>query len=134
MFVHLIECEIDSLQMMVPFANNGHLTAAQLNFNRKLSQGRVRVENAYALAKGKWRRLKFMHVRRQDILVDHITACFVLHNFIILHGEPMIDVSGHLIMIAAPVVHVIISMTSNEFFFSVDRKMICKYLSTMPRS
>lgn len=78
---------------MTPFRDNAHLNAAQLNFNRELSQCRVRVENSYALAKGKWRRLKFMHAQRQDIVVDHITASFMLHNFVILHGEPLIDVS-----------------------------------------
>ncbi|KAE8738765.1 hypothetical protein FOCC_FOCC015747 [Frankliniella occidentalis] len=77
--------------LMVPFRNNGHLTPVQLNYNRKLSQSRVRVENAFARAKGKWRRLKFMHARKQEVVVDHITASFVLHNFTILHGEPIID-------------------------------------------
>lgn len=79
--------------MMMPYENNGHLTAAQLNFNTKLSQCRVRVENAFARAKGKWRRLKFLYARNQAYVVDHITASFVLHNFQILHGEEMLDVS-----------------------------------------
>ncbi|XP_034233348.1 protein ALP1-like [Thrips palmi] len=73
--------------MMIPFLNNGHLTEQQLNFNKRLSQCRVRVENAFARGKEKWRRLKFLHARNQNIVVDHITACFVLHNFIILNGE-----------------------------------------------
>ncbi|KAK3929404.1 Protein ANTAGONIST OF LIKE HETEROCHROMATIN PROTEIN 1 [Frankliniella fusca] len=77
--------------VMVPFRNNGHLNGAQLNYNRKLSQSRVRVENAFARAKGKWRRLKFLHARKQEVVIDHITASFVLHNFVILHGEPIID-------------------------------------------
>lgn len=34
-----------------------------------------------------------MHAQRQDIVVDHITASFMLHNFVILHWEPLIDVS-----------------------------------------
>lgn len=86
-------------QMMIPFRNNGHLTELQLNFNRRLSQCRVRVENAFARAKGKWRRLKFLHARNPLNVVDHITASFVLHNFIILHGEAMIDVSSELFAI-----------------------------------
>lgn len=77
--------------MMIPFPNNGHLNAEQRNFNRRLSQSRVRVENAFGRAKGKWRRLKFLHARNQAIVVDHITASFVLHNFIILGGEDMLD-------------------------------------------
>lgn len=81
------------LQMMVPHENNGHLNAREQAFNRTLSQCRVRVENAFARAKGLWRRLKFLHVRNRENAIDHITASFVLHNFKILHGDPMIDVS-----------------------------------------
>ncbi|KAE8745041.1 hypothetical protein FOCC_FOCC008353 [Frankliniella occidentalis] len=72
--------------MMIPFDNHGHLNHDQMNFNRRLSQARVRVENAFGRAKGKWRRLKFLHARNQAIVVDHITASFVIHNFIILGG------------------------------------------------
>lgn len=79
--------------MMKPFENNEHITPQQLNFNRKLSQARVRVENAFALGKGKWRRLKFLHARNARYVVDHITASFVLHNMLIQHGEPLFDVS-----------------------------------------
>ncbi|KAK3919807.1 Protein ANTAGONIST OF LIKE HETEROCHROMATIN PROTEIN 1 [Frankliniella fusca] len=77
--------------MMKPFENNGHLNDRQLNFNRKLSQCRVRVENSFALAKGKWRRLKFLHARNPRNVVEHITASFVLHNMAISHGEMMMD-------------------------------------------
>ncbi|KAK3928636.1 Protein ANTAGONIST OF LIKE HETEROCHROMATIN PROTEIN 1 [Frankliniella fusca] len=76
--------------MLIPFANNGHLTQEQLNFNRSLSQCRVRVENAYGRAKGKWRRIKMLHVSNEEIAVDHVTASFVLHNFTILQGEQLI--------------------------------------------
>jgi len=34
-----------------------------------------------------------MHVRNHEIAVDHITAAFMLHNFIISEGEQLIDVS-----------------------------------------
>ncbi|KAK3911740.1 Putative nuclease [Frankliniella fusca] len=74
--------------MMIPFVDNGHLTPAQSTFNSKLSQCRVKVENSYALVKGKWRRLKMLYARRPDVVTDHITASFVLHNFILLNGEP----------------------------------------------
>ncbi|KAK3929165.1 Protein ANTAGONIST OF LIKE HETEROCHROMATIN PROTEIN 1 [Frankliniella fusca] len=77
--------------MMIPFPNNGHLTEEQLNYNRRLSQCRVRVENSFGHAKGRWRRLKFLHARNRDIVVDHITASFVLHNFLVREGEPMLE-------------------------------------------
>ncbi|KAK3917591.1 Protein ANTAGONIST OF LIKE HETEROCHROMATIN PROTEIN 1, partial [Frankliniella fusca] len=73
--------------MMIPFPNDARLTEEQASFNKKLSQCRVRVENAFARGKGKWRRLKFLHARNPAILVDHITASFMLHNFTILNGE-----------------------------------------------
>ncbi|KAE8751624.1 hypothetical protein FOCC_FOCC001472 [Frankliniella occidentalis] len=100
--------------MMIPFVNNGHLTAEQLNFNKKLSQSRVRVENAFAKAKGKWRRLKFLHARRPDIVVDHITASFVLHNFIILNGDAMIDEQE----LGRPIRNA--DVLGNEDFFEMD--------------
>ncbi|KAK3918944.1 Protein ANTAGONIST OF LIKE HETEROCHROMATIN PROTEIN 1 [Frankliniella fusca] len=77
--------------MLIPFSNNGHLTEEQQICNRALSQARVRVENAFGLAKGKWRRLKYLYIRDPALVVDHITACFVIHNFLILNGEAMIN-------------------------------------------
>lgn len=85
--------------MMIPFPNNGRLNPLQRNYNKKLSQCRVRVENSYALAKGKWRRLKHIHAVRPDVVTDHIIASFVLHNFVILHGDPIINVSTNMITI-----------------------------------
>ncbi|KAK3913131.1 Putative nuclease [Frankliniella fusca] len=79
--------------MLIPFSNNGHLTQEQQNYNRALSQARVRVENSFGLAKGKWRRLKYLYIRNPALVVDHITACFVIHNFLILNGEEMINAS-----------------------------------------
>lgn len=80
-------------QMMTPFPRHGNLTDQQRNFNRRLSQCRVRVENAFALEKGKWRRTKHLNARIPANVVDHITASFVLHNFIILHGTVALHVS-----------------------------------------
>lgn len=82
--------------MMVPFARHGQLTPQQQNFNMRLSQARVRVENSYALAKGKWRRLKYFCVRNEQNVVDHIMASFVLHNMLIFYGEHLLDVSSML--------------------------------------
>lgn len=81
-------------QMMIPHVNNGHLPEREMEFNRGLSQCRVRVENSFARGKGLWRRLNFLHVRNREIAVDHITASFVLHTFLILHGDVMIYVSS----------------------------------------
>lgn len=84
-----------AFQMMIPHVNNGHLTEIEMEFNRGLSQCRVKAENGFARGKGMWRRLKFLHVRNRENAVDHITASFVLHNFLILNGDVLIDVSMH---------------------------------------
>ncbi|XP_034232828.1 protein ANTAGONIST OF LIKE HETEROCHROMATIN PROTEIN 1-like [Thrips palmi] len=52
--------------MLVPFANDNRLTEQLLLFNRRLSQCRVRVENAFGRATGKWRRLKYLHARNPE--------------------------------------------------------------------
>ncbi|KAF0747088.1 protein ALP1-like [Aphis craccivora] len=45
--------------MMVPYKDNGVLTAKQKSHNNKLSKGRVKIENTWAQLKGKWKRLKY---------------------------------------------------------------------------
>ena len=89
----IVVLNFTTFQMTIPFENNGHLTEAQLNFNRRLSQCRVRVENAFGRAKGKWRRLKFLHAFNQAYVIDYITAAFTLNNFTVMHGEPLFNVS-----------------------------------------
>lgn len=69
-----------SPHMMVPYKDNGVLTAKQKSHNNKLSKGRVKIENTWAQLKGKWRRLKYLDMDRMDYVVDHICASCVLHN------------------------------------------------------
>lgn len=68
--------------VMVPFRDNGHLTAAQHQYNNKLSKCRSKVEEAFGRLKCKWRRLKYLDMDIQNIPFA-ITAACVLHNFII---------------------------------------------------
>lgn len=88
----MVASYFSSLQMMIPFRNNGLLNENQQRYNRSLSQCRVRVEHSFGRAKGKWRRLKYLHARNQAYVIDYITGAFVLHNFVILNGEPMLQV------------------------------------------
>ncbi|MCO5599640.1 hypothetical protein L7F22_053746 [Adiantum nelumboides] len=55
-------------------------------FDRKLSKGRVKVENAFGLLKNRWRILRDMNV---DIALAPtiVGACCMLHNFVQLCGE-----------------------------------------------
>ena len=44
--------------LLVAYRDNGHLTAVQKKFNLKLSMTRSVIERAFALLKGRFRRLK----------------------------------------------------------------------------
>jgi len=66
--------------LMVPFRDNGHLTAAQSRYNVLQSAARSLIERAFGLLKGKFRRLKFLDVTRIDFAPVIIEAACVLHN------------------------------------------------------
>lgn len=76
-----------SSHVIIPYPNNGHLTRRQRTYNYYLSRCRSSIERAFALLKNKWRRLKFFPGYCIEYAIDHIVACMVLHNFIILEGE-----------------------------------------------
>ncbi|XP_071637550.1 uncharacterized protein [Temnothorax longispinosus] len=63
-----------------PFRNFGNLTRAQQKFNQALSKMRQVIERAFALLKGRWRRLKYLDMNRDDVIPFTIIACCVLHN------------------------------------------------------
>ncbi|XP_011859114.1 PREDICTED: putative nuclease HARBI1 [Vollenhovia emeryi] len=69
-----------------PFRNFGNLTRAQDKFNQVLSKMRQVIERAFALLKGRWRRLKYLDMNRDEMIPFTIIACCVLHN-ICLNGE-----------------------------------------------
>jgi len=52
----------------------------QVNFNTKLSKMRQVIERAFALLKGRFRRLKYLHMSAEDLIPHVILACCVLHN------------------------------------------------------
>ncbi|XP_052128667.1 putative nuclease HARBI1 [Frankliniella occidentalis] len=74
-------------RVLVPFVNNGHLTVRQRNYNRKLSQVRVRVEHTFGRIDSLWRRMTYLPNTNIDYAVDHIAASIVLHNFNIIHKQ-----------------------------------------------
>lgn len=49
-------------------------------FNKVVSQKRQVIERAFALLKGRFRRLKFLDMSRLDVLSFNIIASCVLHN------------------------------------------------------
>ncbi|GAB1867340.1 Protein ALP1-like isoform X1 [Camponotus japonicus] len=62
------------------FRDRGNLTAAQKRFNDILSKVRQVIERAFALLKGRFRRLKYLDMNRMDMIPFVIIACTVLHN------------------------------------------------------
>ena len=87
--------------LMVPFRDNGHLTALQRNFNTKHSSTRIEIERAFGLLKGKFRRLKELEMTKVEDIPIIIFACCVLHNFIILDSgidEMDIDLDDDIIV------------------------------------
>ncbi|XP_036146940.1 putative nuclease HARBI1 [Monomorium pharaonis] len=65
---------------LTAYRDNGHLTQIENNFNYILSQTRQTVERAFALLKGRLRRLKYLDMSRVDLIPATILACCVLHN------------------------------------------------------
>lgn len=74
---------------MVPYLNDGHLNEAQRLHNFSLSRCRAAIERSFALLRGKHRRLKMLPMRNERRVITHISASFVLHNFIKLEGMEM---------------------------------------------
>ncbi|XP_051156252.1 putative nuclease HARBI1 isoform X1 [Leptopilina boulardi] len=73
--------------LLTPFKDNGHLTPAEINYNKVLSKTRIIVENTFALLKGRFRRLKFLYLQNVKYASLIILACCVLHNICIDFGD-----------------------------------------------
>ncbi|KAK5648193.1 hypothetical protein RI129_003085 [Pyrocoelia pectoralis] len=70
--------------LMVPFKDVGHLSLQQKKFNLVLSKSRAVIENAFALLKGRFRRLKYIETVKLEYIVLLIMAGTILHNLCIL--------------------------------------------------
>jgi hypothetical protein len=78
--------------LITPYKNNGHLQPFQVLFNKILSKTRVKIENAFALLKGRFRRLKDLLDRNDDNAIARtVITCCVLHNICIMNGEDEIQ-------------------------------------------
>lgn len=75
------------MKLIVPVKNDRQLTRRELHFNRILSKLRVKIENAFAYLKGRFRRLKFVESTRLDIISLLIVSACILHNVCILEDD-----------------------------------------------
>jgi len=69
---------------MVPYRDNGHLTARETYFNTVLSSQRQIVERTIRVLKGRWRKLQHMDRINLELIVQLITSACVLHNICLL--------------------------------------------------
>lgn len=81
------------MHLMVPYRDNGHLSSVQKRFNYTLSASRCVIERAFALLKGKFRRLKYLDINNIESVPDIIITACTLHNFILQHGGTDEDAS-----------------------------------------
>lgn len=81
-----------SSNLMVGFKDNGHLTEHEKLFNKLLNKKRVLIENAFALLKGRYRRIKFLETVRIDLIVLLVMTSCILHNICLFNGDLPSDV------------------------------------------
>ncbi|XP_043233380.1 putative nuclease HARBI1 [Amphibalanus amphitrite] len=74
-------------QLITPFKDNGRLTRRQKRFNTEVSKRRVVIERAFALLKGRFRRLKFLKMWSIADTTKTIIAACVLHNMCLAGGD-----------------------------------------------
>jgi hypothetical protein len=73
--------------LMVPYKNFGDLLQSKKYFNDCLSRIRSVIERAFALLKGRFRRLKYLDMSKIEEVPIVIIACCILHNICLLHGD-----------------------------------------------
>jgi hypothetical protein len=68
------------INLLTPYKENGRLTQRHRNFNTRLSKSRVTIERAFGLLKGRFRRLRYLDMRKLELIPVFIFACCILHN------------------------------------------------------
>jgi len=69
---------------LVPYRDNGHLSATQSRYSMLHSETRSVVERAFARLKGKLCRLKGLECTQISTALIILKAAFVVHNFMLL--------------------------------------------------
>ena len=73
--------------LMPPFRDNGHLSDKQIHYNYLHSSTRMVIECAFALLKGRFRRLKYMDIDKVEDIPSIILMCCTLHNIYLLSED-----------------------------------------------
>uniref|UniRef100_A0A6P7HA58 Nuclease HARBI1 n=1 Tax=Diabrotica virgifera virgifera TaxID=50390 RepID=A0A6P7HA58_DIAVI len=69
-----------SNSLLTPYKDNGHLTAAEKRYNRKLSIGRVKIEHTFGVLKQRFRQLYHCKLKGIKEICHFVRAVCVLHN------------------------------------------------------
>ncbi|KAJ8929995.1 hypothetical protein NQ314_017250 [Rhamnusium bicolor] len=69
--------------VMVPFIDNGHLTAARRKYTKILSSSQVVIEQSIGRLKGAFRRLKHLNFTKLENFKQIVLACCIFYNFCI---------------------------------------------------
>lgn len=122
-YSYIFSCRIDLKYFVISSFQ------AQKNFNTVLSSKRSVIERAFALLKGRFRRLKFLDMNVDKMIPYVIIACTVLHN-ICLDGIDENDVEdfiqeGMEMEIEEAYTHINIPNIPNEEAEEVKREYLC---------
>lgn len=76
-----------SKNFLTPYKNYGNLTNIQQRYNSKFSATRVKIENSFALLRGRFRQLIRVEYTTVAKISKLIMACCVLHNLSIDNND-----------------------------------------------
>ncbi|KAB0804577.1 hypothetical protein PPYR_01547 [Photinus pyralis] len=74
-------------KLLVPFKDYGQLTEVQKHYNTAHAKTRVPIEQAFALLKGRFRRLKLVENTRIDRIPIMVVSACILHNICMLNKD-----------------------------------------------
>lgn len=77
--------------IMTPYKDNGHLTEQQKTYNYLHSSTRMVIEQAFALLKGRFRRLKYVDIDKVDDIPKIVIVACVLHNICLCNEDSFLD-------------------------------------------
>lgn len=75
------------INLMVPYRDNGFLTAEQQRFNSSLNSTRVFIEQTFGILKAKFRMLNYVYVKNLPLAKHIIMSCIIIHNIILDNEE-----------------------------------------------